>query len=210
MTAFPLTGPHRASGHASNVFRRSAAHSFGLHATPAAGITVKTVAVSSSPTPIAKMDIGPIDTRVSGLIASVESTEDDSDIIGAPIPLEPGRRKNSIDVRRWTLLRFERDLCFFLGGPKASERQLADPLLGDRPHSKLPRTTLDPALNEVTFEQHDPRRSGQSFGPCLNDEGETCAPVRCPERPCNLFLHLPVKSAKSSTKRDTLQFRGVR
>jgi hypothetical protein len=35
MTAFPLTGPHRASGHASNVFRRSAAHNFGVHATPA-------------------------------------------------------------------------------------------------------------------------------------------------------------------------------
>jgi hypothetical protein len=35
LAVFPLTGPRRASGLASNVFRRSAAHSFGLHATPA-------------------------------------------------------------------------------------------------------------------------------------------------------------------------------
>jgi len=37
MPAFPLAGPHRASGLASNVVRRSAAHNFGKNATPAVG-----------------------------------------------------------------------------------------------------------------------------------------------------------------------------
>jgi hypothetical protein len=51
MTAFPLTGPHRALGHASNVARRSAAHNCGKHATPAV-VSRKTVTASSSPAPI--------------------------------------------------------------------------------------------------------------------------------------------------------------
>lgn len=74
MTAFPLTGPHRASGHASNVFRRSAAHNFGKHATPAV-LSRKTVAASSSPTPIPGDGHPPQDTRVSRQIATVEPTE---------------------------------------------------------------------------------------------------------------------------------------
>jgi hypothetical protein len=62
---------------------------------------------------------------VSEQIASVESTESTVKI-GAPIPLDQVVR----DIKRradWTLSRYERNLCFFLGDPKVSERQSADP-----------------------------------------------------------------------------------
>lgn len=50
-------------------------------------------------------------------------------------------------------------------------------------------------LNEVTFDNDILADTVQSFGPCLNDEGETNVPVWFPKQPCNLFLHLPVESA---------------
>lgn len=51
VAVFPLTGPYRASGLASNVFRRNAAHNFGVHATPAVGITVKPSRLPAVPRP---------------------------------------------------------------------------------------------------------------------------------------------------------------
>jgi len=54
-----------------------------------------------------------------------------------------------------------------------SERQLAAPLLGYRPIPSSRGQLLSRCREEVTFETTNPRRSGKSFGPCLNDEGET-------------------------------------
>jgi len=85
MAVFPLAGPYRASGLASNVFRRNAAHNFGVHATPAVDITVKPSRLPAVPRP--SEDGHPSrNTEVSGQIASVESTESTVKI-GAPIRL---------------------------------------------------------------------------------------------------------------------------
>jgi hypothetical protein len=74
MTAFPLTGPHRALGHASNVVRRNAAHSCGKHATPAVIITVNRHGFQQSHAHPG-MDIRPTTPRCHRQIVSVESTE---------------------------------------------------------------------------------------------------------------------------------------
>jgi hypothetical protein len=113
MAAFPLTGPHRASGHASNVFRRSAAHNFGKHATPAV-ISRKTVAASSSPTPIREgWTSAPRHQGDPGRNATVEPTEP---TVKKSVPRFRLTRDDGQSRRRadWTPLRFERNLCFFL------------------------------------------------------------------------------------------------
>jgi len=86
MSAFPLTGPHRALGHASNVARRSAAHNCGKHATPAV-VSRRTVTASSSPAPIQGWTSAP---RHQGVAADRDcrAHRADSEKIGAPIPLD--------------------------------------------------------------------------------------------------------------------------
>jgi len=74
MTAFPLAGPHRASGHASNVVRRNAAHNCGKHATPAVIFTVNRHGFQQSHAHPG-MDIRPRTPRCRRQIVSVESTE---------------------------------------------------------------------------------------------------------------------------------------
>jgi hypothetical protein len=50
-------------------------------------------------------------------------------------------------------------------------------------------------LNDVTTANGILADPVEDFGPCLNDEGETDAPVRYPGRPCNLCPHLRVRPA---------------
>jgi hypothetical protein len=208
MSAFPLTGPHRASGHASNVFRRSAAHNFGVHATPAV-VSRKTVAASSSPTPIPG-DGHPLqDTRVSRADRVCRAHRADSEKIGAPIPLDQAGGQ-SHQRAGWTLLRSERNLCFFLKAvPKRklrrdprepNERRVAVPLLGYRPRSKLPRTVDKPVLNGVTSVNESSQIRLRTSGPVSTMKERLDAPVRFPGRPCNLCPHLPVGPATYPTK----------
>lgn len=82
------------------------------------------------------------------------------------------------------------------GSEEPDERQLADPLLGDQPQSKLPKTVEVPVLNGVTSDSDILADTVNDYGPCLNDEGETDAQVRYRVRPCNLFPHLRVRPAK--------------
>lgn len=73
----------------------------------------KTVAASSSPTPIHKgWTSAPRHQGVTGRIATVEPTEPTVKI-GAPIPLDQadGQSRQHAD---WALSRYERNLCFFL------------------------------------------------------------------------------------------------
>lgn len=63
-------------------------------------------------------------------------------------------------------------------------------MLGYRPRSKLPITASAPVLSDVTIANGILADPVEGFGPCLNDEGETDAPVRFPGRPCNLFPQL--------------------
>jgi len=51
-------------------------------------------------------------------------------------------------------------------------------------------------LNGVTPDSDILADTVNDYGPCLNDEGETDAQVRCRVRPCNLFPHLRVRPAK--------------
>jgi hypothetical protein len=116
VAVFPLTGPYRASGLASNVFRRNAAHNFGVHATPAVDITVKPSRLPAVPRP--SEDGHPFhNTEVSEQIASVESTE--STVKNrCPDPLETRVEERNQRRADWTLLRYERNLCFFLDRPE--------------------------------------------------------------------------------------------
>lgn len=90
----------------------------------------------------------------------------------------------------------ERDLCFFLGDPKVNERQLAAPQLGDQPHSKLPddssRTGVERSYLRATLPSQIRLRAS---GPVSTIKERRDAPVWFPARPCNLFPHLPVRSA---------------
>jgi hypothetical protein len=121
MPAFPLAGPHRASGLASNVVRRSAAHNFGKNATPAVGKSRLGRRGFQQSHVHPRMRHPLHDTEVSEQIASVRSTEPTVIKIGAPIPLDQSRNDKSNRHADWMLSRYEHNLSFFFGGPRRDQ-----------------------------------------------------------------------------------------
>jgi hypothetical protein len=196
MPAFPLAGPHRASGLASNVVRRSAAHNFGKNATPAVGKSRLGRRGFQQSHVHPRMRHPLHDTEVSEQIASVRSTEPTVIKIGAPIPLDQSRMMNQIDMRTGCSQGMSTTSASFSADPEGtSERRLAAPLLGLPTHSKLPWTTLEPVPDEVTFERRILADPARASGPVSTMKKRLSAPVWYPGRPCNLFPHLRVRAA---------------
>jgi len=200
VAAFPLAGPHRALGLASNVFRRSAAHSFGLHATPAVGsrrgrrgFQQSRAHRSGHPLPAPKCGVDRVSQthRCSTVIS-----------IGAPIPLHQNSDTLKVNDERtggsWGLS--PTSASFSVQPPQGSRWTAISSSVAWVPTtSQAPDINSWPVSSRSYLRTTNPRRYGKSFGPCLNDEGETVCHGGSPWRPCNLFPHSPVGAADIQT-----------